>query len=63
MRTQCIVCVGLRDDELVTVGLCFGGVFCVCVYLCVLLNLCVDVARPDKISGADINSICQEVSV
>lgn len=22
----------------------------------------VDVARPDKISGADINSICQEVS-
>lgn len=24
--------------------------------------MCVDVARPDKISGADINSICQEVS-
>lgn len=26
------------------------------------LNWCADVARPDKISGADINSICQEVS-
>lgn len=26
-----------------------------------ILNWYADVARPDKISGADINSICQEV--
>lgn len=28
----------------------------------IVLNQNPDVARPDKISGADINSICQEVS-
>jgi len=28
----------------------------------IALNRNADVARPDKISGADINSICQEVS-
>lgn len=26
------------------------------------LHIYTDVARPDKISGADINAICQEVS-
>ena len=28
-----------------------------------LTHLITDVARPDKISGADINAICQEVNV
>lgn len=32
-------------------------------FLIVVLNKNADVARPDKISGADINSICQEVSL
>ena len=29
---------------------------------CISLTASPDVARPDKISGADINAICQEVS-
>lgn len=28
-----------------------------------LTHLITDVARPDKISGADINAICQEVNI
>lgn len=28
-----------------------------------LTHLVTDVARPDKISGADINAICQEVNI
>ena len=28
-----------------------------------LTQLITDVARPDKISGADINAICQEVNI
>lgn len=33
---------------------------CECIYP---LTGRLDVARPDKISGADINAICQEVSL
>ncbi len=33
------------------------------LYSCPLDHILSDVARPDKITGADINAICQEVCV
>jgi len=46
-----------------TVNLCGFGTVVILLTFCTLyfLDYPLDVARPDKISGADINAICQEV--